>query len=50
MAQNTKKAIMNAFIELLNERSFEKITVTDIVNRCKINRNTFYYYYQDILN
>ena len=48
MAQNTKKAIMNAFIELLNERSFEKITVTDIVNRCKINRNTFYYYYQDI--
>lgn len=48
MAQNTKQAIMDAFIELLNERSFEKITVTDIVNRCDINRNTFYYYYQDI--
>lgn len=48
MAQNTKQLIMDTFVELLNERSFEKITVTDIVNRCDINRNTFYYYYQDI--
>ena len=48
MAQPTKQQIMNVFIELLNERSFEKITVTDIVERSKINRNTFYYYYDDI--
>lgn len=48
MAQSTKQQIMNVFVELLNERSFEKITVTDIVERSKINRNTFYYYYDDI--
>lgn len=39
---------MNTFLELLNEKPFAKITVTDIVNRCGINRNTFYYYYQDM--
>lgn len=39
---------MNTFVELLNEEAFDKITVTDIVNRCEINRNTFYYYYQDM--
>jgi AcrR family transcriptional regulator len=44
----TKQAIVNTFLELLNEKPFAKITVTDIVNRCGINRNTFYYYYQDM--
>jgi len=48
MAQETKQAIIKTFMQLLNEKSFDKITVTDIVNRCGINRNTFYYYYQDI--
>lgn len=48
MAQFTKKAIIATFIELLNQRSFDKITVKDIVEQCGINRNTFYYYYQDI--
>ena len=48
MAQETKQSIVNTFMQLLNEKSFDKITVTDIVSRCGINRNTFYYYYQDI--
>ena len=48
MAQFTKKAIIEAFIELLGERPLDKITVKDIVTRCGVNRNTFYYYYQDI--
>lgn len=48
MAQFTKIAIVNTFVELLNEEPFDKITVTDIVNRCGVNRNTFYYYYQDM--
>lgn len=47
MAQFTKIAIMEAFIMLLNEKPFEKITVKEIVDFCKINRNTFYYYFQD---
>ena len=48
MAQFTKKAIIATFIELLGQMPLDKITVKDIVNECGINRNTFYYYYQDI--
>ncbi|MCR5585770.1 MAG: TetR/AcrR family transcriptional regulator [Lachnospiraceae bacterium] len=48
MAAFTKKAIINTFVELLNEVPFDKITVKDIVERCGINRNTFYYHYKDI--
>ena len=48
MSQFTKKAIVETFLELLKEHSLDKITVKDIVEKCGINRNTFYYYYQDI--
>lgn len=44
----SKEAIAEAFLELLDEKSFNKITVRDIVERCGVNRNTFYYHYQDI--
>ncbi len=44
----TKKMIREVFVQMLNERPLHKITVTDIVNECDINRNTFYYYYADI--
>jgi AcrR family transcriptional regulator len=39
---------MASFIELLNERPFDKISVVDIAEKCGINRNTFYYYYTDV--
>lgn len=49
MAQQfTKKAIRDTFIELLNQKPLSKITVTEIVTACEINRNTFYYHYADI--
>lgn len=48
MSAFTKKAITESFIKLLNEKPLDKITVKDIVEDCGINRNTFYYYYQDI--
>lgn len=44
----TKKAIGYAFKDLLKEKSFNKITITDIANKCDINRQTFYYHFQDI--
>ena len=44
----TKRAIQTAFLGLLKERTLGKITVKDISDRCGINRNTFYYHYQDI--
>lgn len=46
--QYTKKMIRSVFINLLNERPLNKITVKDIALACGINRNTFYYYYSDI--
>lgn len=44
----TKSAIIASFEELLNERPLNKITVKDIVDRCGVNRNTFYYYFDGI--
>lgn len=48
MSKFTKTAIMNSFIKLLNNNSFDDITVKDIVDDCGINRNTFYYNFDDI--
>lgn len=44
----TRRAIVTSFVNLLNERPLDKITVKDIVEDCGVNRNTFYYHYQDI--
>ena len=48
MLQLTKKAIVNSFIKLLNEKPLDKITVKSIAEDCGINRNTFYYQFSDI--
>ncbi len=48
MANFTKQAIKNSFIKLLNEQPLTKISVRDIVEDCGINRNSFYYHFQDI--
>ena len=48
MAGFTKKAIRDSFVKLLNERPLSQITIRDIVDDCGVNRNTFYYYYQDL--
>lgn len=44
----TKQAIRNSFIKLLNERPVSQIRIKDIVEDCGINRNSFYYHYQDM--
>lgn len=46
--QYTKEIIQEKFIEMLNERPLNKITVKDIAETCEINRNTFYYYHTDV--
>ena len=48
MANFTQREIKKSFIKLLNERPYNKITVRDIVEDCGINRNSFYYHFQDI--
>ncbi len=48
MASLTKQAIVASFLRLCAKKSPDRITVRDIVDDCEINRNTFYYYYQDV--
>lgn len=48
MAQTTKKALAASLKKLLCEKSLDKITVTDIVEDCEVNRQTFYYHFKDI--
>ncbi|PFN27667.1 TetR/AcrR family transcriptional regulator [Bacillus cereus] len=43
----TKTAIRNAFVELIEEKGFDAITVKDITTKANINRGTFYTHYQD---
>ena len=44
----TKKAIRDAFAELLSEKDIHKITITDIADTAVINRKTFYNYYAGV--
>lgn len=46
--ERTKTAIIEAFQQVLEETPINKITVKSIVERCGINRNTFYYYFEGI--
>lgn len=48
-AVRSRKMIRQAFFELLKEKNFEKITVTDIVKRADVNRSTFYAHYPDVM-
>ena len=48
MPNFTKQAIKASFLKLLNEQPLNKITVRGIVEDCGINRNSFYYHFQDI--
>ena len=43
----TKMAIKNAFLQLLSEKSFDKISVADIAQYALIHRGTFYSHYTD---
>ena len=44
----TRQIILHTLTELMNEKPLSKITVKDIVERCGVNRNTFYYHFRDI--
>lgn len=44
----TKRALKQSFLELLATKPFKKITVSDITERCGVNRMTFYYHFEDI--
>ncbi len=43
----TRKLIESSFIELLEEKDFQSITIQDITDRATINRSTFYAHFDD---
>ena len=43
----TKKAIRESFLDLLEQKPLEKISVTEICKNADINRGTFYSHYSD---
>ena len=44
----TKQALSTAFKELLKRKPFSKITVSELIRECNVNRKTFYYHFEDI--
>lgn len=43
----TRKAIKDAFLTIIQSKSFDRITIQDIADEAMINRNTFYLHYVD---
>lgn len=44
----TRRLIKQTFLELIKEKGYQHITVTDIAARALINRKTFYFHYETI--
>ena len=44
----TRQTIKETFLELLKQKNFTKITVTELCKISEINRGTFYLHYYDI--
>ncbi len=43
----TKNALANALKELMKEKGFDKVSVSEICERCGMNRKSFYYHFRD---
>lgn len=50
MPIDTKSMIADAFLQMMQQKSLDKITIKDIVECCKISRQAFYYHFQDSLD
>ena len=48
MPKSTKNQIMNALAGLLQTKRLDDITVTELVDRCGISRQAFYYHFSDL--
>ena len=48
MKQKTETMLCLAFMELLRKYPFPKITIQKIASQCGVNRQTFYYHFDNI--
>ncbi|MDD4077932.1 MAG: TetR/AcrR family transcriptional regulator [Bacilli bacterium] len=46
--RKTRRILKNALVELMGDKDFRKITVTELAKKADINRGTFYLHYYDI--
>ena len=48
MATGTKEALASALRQMMTMKPIDKVTVKDIVEICGVNRQTFYYHFDDV--
>lgn len=48
MAVSTKKSLAAALKKMMEFKPLDKITVKDLVELCGVNRQTFYYHFDDV--
>ena len=44
----TKQALCDSLKKFMNQKPFSKITVSELIKDCHVNRKTFYYHFEDI--
>ena len=45
---NTKKLFADALKQIVVQKSFSKVTVSELIRVCNVNRKTFYYHFTDV--
>lgn len=45
---NTKKALAESLKKAMRKKPFQKITVSELIKDCDVNRKTFYYHFDNI--
>ena len=48
MSSSTKEALAAALKKMMAVKPIDKITVKDLVEICGVNRQTFYYHFDDV--
>ena len=48
--KRTKKALYDALLILLKDKTINEITVTELTTKADVNRATFYFYYTDLID
>ena len=44
----TKTMLCNSLKKIMKQKAFSKITVSELIKDCNLNRKTFYYHFEDI--
>ena len=50
MTEKFERKIAHTFLEMTGKKGIDKITIKDLVEKCGISRQAFYYHFRDILD